>query len=322
MSDEDIFKLGYRLRFGDGGQQTCPNRECGAIDSHYFIATRKQWRCKHCGHTFSLTSSTKWAYHKLPLRTLMKMCAELALAAQGCNATTLANRLLVECKTVWVNLQKLREAVFDTREQERLVGTIHVDAAYVCYHVRPKNAKQHRVDRRLRRNQNPHKRAIIVWRQLADSEEVRLGFVGATKTRFSVIREENQADVLKLTLKNIEPGSTICCDQNDAYLLLKNLYKVRTVNHEVEYVAPDGTTNNQAESTFARLRRMQREVHHFWWKHAWLHAAHLSYLEDVRRTDTKVIFNDLVSRCLRSAPSRHFSGYFQGNKCHEELMCF
>lgn len=323
MSDDEIEMEACRLRWGSTEYQKCPDPDCGNTDRHYRIKSRRQWRCKSCGHTFSVTSSTKWAYHKLSLRELMiKICGELAISSIGRNASEIANRLNRECKTAWVNLQKVREAIFETADRTPLQGTIHTDAAYVCYHVRPKNRHSKRVDRRLRKNQNPHKRAILIWRQLATPEEIAKGIVGSTRTMFSVVTEENQADVLKLTMQNVVRGSVICSDQNDAYNLLRNIYDLRTVNHQKEYVTPDGISNNQAESAFARLRAMQKAVHHFWWKHAWLHAAYLAYLEDVRRTDTKTIFEDLVSRCLKSKPSRDFAGYWQGNKCFEERLCF
>nr|WP_283816559.1 transposase [Pseudodesulfovibrio sediminis] len=48
------------------GEPYCPT--CGSVD-HYFIKARKQWRCKDCGHTYSVTSdnwlhSTKVGFEK------------------------------------------------------------------------------------------------------------------------------------------------------------------------------------------------------------------------------------------------------------------
>jgi hypothetical protein len=45
--------------------------DCGVIDKHYFQRTRKQWRCKDCSHTFSITSGTIFAFHKLPLKVYL-----------------------------------------------------------------------------------------------------------------------------------------------------------------------------------------------------------------------------------------------------------
>lgn len=50
LSDEAAFELFRSSRWGNGEEVTCP--ECGVVESHYFIKTRRQWRCKACKHTF------------------------------------------------------------------------------------------------------------------------------------------------------------------------------------------------------------------------------------------------------------------------------
>lgn len=69
MTDDEAFGLFKNLRWGDAEEVTCPS--CGVIDKHYFILTRKQWRCKDCKHTFSVTSGTIFAFHKLPLKVYL-----------------------------------------------------------------------------------------------------------------------------------------------------------------------------------------------------------------------------------------------------------
>ncbi|QNH66054.1 transposase [Proteus vulgaris] len=56
------------LRWGksDNGM-VCPS--CGVVHGPYKIQSRKQYRCKHCNHTFSITSGTMFANHKLPTHT-------------------------------------------------------------------------------------------------------------------------------------------------------------------------------------------------------------------------------------------------------------
>lgn len=65
MTDDEAFDLFKESRWGTGNP-VCPS--CGCIEKHYFIRTRKQWRCKSCKHTFSITSGTLFANHKMPLR--------------------------------------------------------------------------------------------------------------------------------------------------------------------------------------------------------------------------------------------------------------
>lgn len=63
MTDEQARLFLAELRWGCREQQACP--ECGVIDRHYNIRTRKQWRCKHCFRIFSVTTGTPFADHKI-----------------------------------------------------------------------------------------------------------------------------------------------------------------------------------------------------------------------------------------------------------------
>lgn len=50
LSDAEAFSLLHELRWRSENEQVCP--KCGVQHKAYFISTRKQWRCKHCKHTF------------------------------------------------------------------------------------------------------------------------------------------------------------------------------------------------------------------------------------------------------------------------------
>lgn len=67
MTEEQAFELFREVRWGRDGDPVCP--DCGVVDWHWFLASRRQWRCRACGHTTSVTCGTILAYHKLPLST-------------------------------------------------------------------------------------------------------------------------------------------------------------------------------------------------------------------------------------------------------------
>lgn len=321
MSDDEAFDEFCKLRWGDTGKQCCP--KCGVIQKHYFLRTRKQWRCKDCTHTFSVTSGTIFSSRKLSLRNILRAIAELALEPKAKSAASISYRLRCQYKTAWSLLQKIRESIFVHRYVGPLDGTIHVDGVYVCHYVRPKNQLFKRIDRRLKKNQNPKKRCVIVFRQLATEQEKASGLKGATKTIVSVVRSETQKDIASLCSRYVKPGSIICCDDNPAYDCLHGKYDTRRVNHKTEYCSADGISNNQAESYNARLRRFQKGVvHKFSEKYIYLYANQVAFLEDMRRVDTKSIYQALGKKCLSSPPSRTFRGYWQGNKQHEEMLNF
>jgi len=50
------------------------------------------------------------------------------------------------------------------------------------------------------------------------------------------------------------------------------------------------------------------------------YANEAAYREDTRRRSNGDIFTDIVNRCAKSAVSRHFCGYWQGNKKPMETL--
>ena len=69
MSDDEAFEYFKAIRWSDTkGMPVCPN--CGTCHEPYFISTRQQFRCKHCEHTFSVTSGTIFASHKKTFKSL------------------------------------------------------------------------------------------------------------------------------------------------------------------------------------------------------------------------------------------------------------
>ena len=111
MSHQEAFNVLKALRWGDGEEVTCPC--CAVVAKHYFQRTRKTWRCKDCGHTFSVTSGTIFAFHKLPLKVYLAAIALYANAVKGMFALQLSRDLGVQYKTAFVLAHKIRESLID-----------------------------------------------------------------------------------------------------------------------------------------------------------------------------------------------------------------
>lgn len=319
MSHQEAFEVFKALRWGDDENVACPC--CGVVNSHYFQRTRKTWRCKDCGHTFSVTSGTIFAFHKLPLKVYLAAIAIYANAVKGISALQLARDLGVQYKTAFVLVHKIRESLIEQRELDKLDGEIHMDGAYVNGHIRPKNKKADRIDRRLAIHQKPNKRCVFVMRQkCAELAGERLNN-GAVKTLTFVIKSENQTDVINLADRFVSRGAIVCADEANAYDPLHARYDTRRVNHSIEYRADDGTTNNLAESYFARFRRMQYgQVHKFGNEYLANYANEAAYREDTRRWANGRIFNDIAGKCAKTKTHRDWCGYWQGNKRMEERL--
>jgi len=308
LSDDAAFDLFKESRWGDG-DPVCPT--CGLIDKHYFIRTRKQWRCKGCGHTFSITSGTLFAHHKMPLKVYLAAIALFTNTAKGFSALQLSRELDVQYKTAFVLMHKLRESLVDGGTG-KLVREVEIDGAYVNGYVRPENEKADRKDLRLTENQNPNKRCIITFRERGEE--------GAAKTKTFVVKSENQADINKLAEDNIDDQATIHADDAKCYDALHAKFAMKRVNHQERYKGENGECTNQAESFFSRFRRMHKgQVHKMGNQHLAAYANECAYREDTRRWATGDIFSDITGRCATKPTSRNWCGYWQGNKATEKL---
>ena len=297
MTNAEAFTVFKELRWGAGEEVACPC--CGVIGKHAFRRDRKQWRCVDCGHTFSITSGTIFANHKLPLRTYLAAIAVYTNAVKGISALQMSRDLGVQYKTAFVLAHKIRESLMEQREPGKLDGEVHMDGAYVNGYIRPKNKKEDRIDRRLAVNQRPDKRCVFVMRQ--KSQELA---AGAVKTLTFVLKSENQIDVGNLADAYLTRSSKICADESNAYDALHAKFETRRVNHSVEYRAPDGTTNNLAESYFSRFRRMQYgQCHKLGNLYLANYANEAAYREDTRRWANGTIFRDITGKCAHTKTS-------------------
>lgn len=314
LTNDQAFEVFKEVRWGKGEEVACP--VCGTIGKHYFQRTRKQWRCKDCNHTFSVTSGTIFAFHKLPLRVYLAAIAIYTNAVKGISALQLSRDLGVQYKTAFVLAHKIRESLMEQRELEKLDGEVHMDGAYVNGHIRPKNKKSERIDRRLAVHQKPGKRCVFVMRQKC----LELA-AGASKTITFVLKSENQSDVGKLAESYITKSSMICADESNAYDLLHAKFDTRRVNHAQEYRSDEGITNNLAESYFSRFRRMQYgQTHKFGNLYLANYANEAAYREDTRRWANGRIFTDITSKCARTRTHNDWCGYWQGNKRQSERL--
>jgi len=137
LSEAETFALFREVRWGRDSDPVCPS--CGAVDRHWFLRSRQQWRCRACGHTFSVTSGTLFAHHKLPLQVYLGAIALYTNAVKGISALQMARDLDVQYKTAFVLLHKVRESLMAQRDATPLAEAVQLDGAYVGGAVRPAN---------------------------------------------------------------------------------------------------------------------------------------------------------------------------------------
>src|SRR5690348_16508419 len=84
MSDQEARATFQRIRWANnGGEPFCPKCGCLSVCAY---ACRPIWKCRGCGHQFSVTSGTIFAHHKLPLRDYLLAVAIFANGAKGHSA--------------------------------------------------------------------------------------------------------------------------------------------------------------------------------------------------------------------------------------------
>ena len=315
MSDMEAFDLMKSIRWSDtNGEPVCPC--CGSLKKPFFLKTRMQFRCRECFHTFSVTSGTVFAGHKLSLQTYLLAIALFTNAAKSISALQLSRDLDVQYKTAWVLSHKIRESLMEYNIQEKFEGTVEMDGVYVNGYIRPANNIDDRVDRR--KVFKPNKRVIISVRQRATlSDEA----IGAIKTKTFVLKSENATDIRTIAYNHIKAGTAIHADESNAYDDLHAHYTMRRVNHQIEYRGDNGENNNQSESYNARFRRMQYgQLHKVGNLYLSNYANEIAYREDTRRWSNGAIFRDILTKALHAPVSNEFCGYWQGNKRTAERL--
>lgn len=327
MTEARARALFARCRWGSETEQVCP--DCGTIDSHYWIKSRKQWRCKDvaCGRMFSVTSGTVFADHKLPLRTILHAIHIFVSNVKGISALAMSRHLGVAYSTAFVLVHKIREAVTHAQEQEKkqqLEGLVQVDGAHVSGRIRKprvkKKASKTQARDRIPKEANPfhpNRRIVMVMRQVSPTPGV-----GATRTVVQVVRAEDSAIARALAKKYISKTATVMTDEHPAYGDYMARYKHLTVNHSIEFSTDDGVNNNQAESFFARMRRMViGQAHRVTPKYMYEYMSEIAWREDNRRAPPFAQSRDIMKWISRLTPdASSWKGYWQGKRRQDEVL--
>ena len=294
--EEAAYESFCKLRWPEtSGQAVCP--DCGCVET-YNITTRRKFKCKACHRQFSVTSGTIFASRKLSFMDILAAVFLFVNSAKGKSAVQMSRELDVQYKTAWVLCHKLRESMQDEYEGQKVSGEVEIDGAYFGGHIRPKNRREDRVDRRRKRYQTGTRRVVVAIR--------------ARKGRTLTFVTKTEADGVDLVARNVMPGSIIYADEASHWDHLSRGYAMGRINHDEAYSDLCGTHTNNAESFFSRLRRMVRGQHH-WVSHKYLdqYANHAAWLEDHRRCDNETLVVTVMRNSMKAPVSRTFAGYWQ-----------
>jgi transposase-like protein len=325
MSDHKVWQFFVEHRWGPQGKdgtQVCPC--CGVVAKHYFVQSRKQWRCREieCGRMFSVTSGTKFADHKLPLKKILMAMVLYLTAVKGVSASQMARTIGVRYMTAFTLLHKLRETLLVTRDTNPMSSVVHVDGAHVSGRprkgrVKTKLSKMPKVARTAQATAfHPNRRIVMVVRELYKEKGL-----GAWRTIVECCSAEDAHAAGKLAAKYISLGTTIMTDDHPAYCQNAMMYRHFSVNHGVEYATTTGVSNNQAENFFLRMRRMvYGQVHRVTPKYMLDYVNEIAWREDTRRWSSREQLNHLLKNALNTGTSIWWRGYWQGRHREGEIL--
>jgi transposase-like protein len=295
MSEEEAREAFKCIRWADTkGEPNCPKCGCFAL---YTYKTRHLWKCKACNHQFSVTSGTIFASRKLPVRDYLLAIAIFVNGAKGHSALQLSRDLDCQYKTAFVLAHKLREAVGSIDADKKVSGDVEIDGAYFGGYVKPANNKENRRDRRLWKNQNGTRRAVVIMRE---RNGITLPFV---------FRSEDMA--ISTIQDRVAAGSTVYADEASCWDTLHARYLTKRINHSEAYSTPDACTN-MAESFFSRLRRAEIGTHHhIAGPYLNAYASEMTWREDNRRKSNGEQYLAMAEAALNRPVSRQWKGYWQ-----------
>ena len=148
MTDQEAEHTFMGLRWHDtDGQPVCPHCGCAIVWDCRKANGAPRWRCKACRKSFSITSGTLFAHHKMPLRNYLAATAIFVNEVKGKSSLALSRDLGVQYKTAFVLAHKMREAMATELKGMQVGGegkTVETDGGYFGGYVKPANHKENR----------------------------------------------------------------------------------------------------------------------------------------------------------------------------------
>jgi transposase-like protein len=285
------------------GKPVCPH--CGGLEIYCDRrpSGSQRFRCKACKASFSLTSGTLFAFHKLPLQTYLSAIVIFCNEVKGKSALALSRDLGVQYKTAFVLAHKMREAVSSEMKGAHIGGegkVAEVDGGYFGGYVKPANHVENRRDRRLWQNQNGKRRVVVVIRE-RDGRTLTQAF-------------KSEPASVSFIKSRVAKGTELMADEAGSWNDLHASFPMKRINHEQAY-SMDGACTNGAEEFFSRLRRAEiGHHHHIAGAYLARYAQEAAWRDDHRRASNGEQFRTVVSLVVKNKPSVDFCGYWQRAK--------
>jgi transposase-like protein len=203
----------------------CP--KCGG-KSHYFLASRRLWKCKACAKQFSVKAGTIFEDSPLGLDKWLPAVWLITSAKNGISSHELSRSLGVTQKTAWFMLHRIRLAM-QTGTFDKMKGQVEVDETFIGQKAR--NMHKHVRAKKITGTGGKDKAMVVGLLE-------RKGHVRAT-----VVETRKKGPLQSLVREHVEPGAELFTDALKSYEGLGTEYGHQIVDHAVEYVKGHVHTN-------------------------------------------------------------------------------
>jgi len=225
-----------KLRWPDG--PVCP--ACGVLDpKHYYLKTRRLWKCRACKKQFSVKLGTIFEDSPLGLDKWLPAVWLIANCKNGISSYELARALGIQQKSGWFMLHRISLAM-QTGTFEKLEGQVEADETYIGGKAR----NMHKSKREQKISGRGASGKVAVMGLLERHGEVRTKVVPDTKSRTLQVEVR----------ENVEPGSEVHTDALASYRGLDPEYVHNVVDHAETYVRGHVHTNG-LENFWSLLKR-------------------------------------------------------------------
>ena len=205
FDDEDVaLEFVATLRWPNG-EQVCP--KCGSENKHYFLKTRRVWKCRDCRKQFSFKVGTIFEDSPIKMAKWLPAVWMLVNCRNGISSYELARDLGVTQKTAWFMLHRIRLAM-QSGTFEKMRGEVEADEVYIG--GKAKNMHMERRKRIIRGTGGHDKTAVM---GLLERPRGAAHSLIRTMVLDAVTQERMQGEIKK----NVEPGSAIYTDRHWGY---------------------------------------------------------------------------------------------------------
>jgi transposase-like protein len=207
---------------------------------HFYLKTRRLWKCKGCEKQFSVKVGTIFEDSAVPLDKWLIAFWMLVNCKNGVSSYEIKRDVKVTQRTAWFMLQRLRLAT-QSKSFAKLAGDVEVDESFIG--GRARNMHAERRARKIQGRRGPEGKAIVA------AVLERHGEIRAT-----VVAKRKKRELQTLVRDNVATGANLYSDALKSYEGLDGEYTHQAIDHAEQYV--DGQIHtNGCENFWSLLKR-------------------------------------------------------------------